>query len=145
MSCYETFMLISDFLGLYFRYQRSTTAISIGKFTWALLFFPLCQTCSACCIILCLHRVFKWLHHCYFYILVWIKIWSVSAHTKFLSLPFHRIKLFLVICANTFWTLLIVICGNIPFFVLVICASSAFPLFIVVCACPSQVYVLVLS
>ena len=53
------------------------------------LFFPSQETPfqmlgTRCCIILCLHRVFKWLHHCYFYILVWIKnVICVSTHQIF--------------------------------------------------------------
>ena len=37
---------------------------------------------------------------------------DLCQHTSFLSLSFHRKKLSLVICANTSWTLLILICAN---------------------------------
>ena len=37
---------------------------------------------------------------------------DLCQHTSFLSLSFHRKKLCLLICANTSWTLLILICVN---------------------------------
>ena len=40
-------------------------------------------------------------------------LWFVPTYTKFLSLSFHRKKLSLVICADTSWTLIILICANI--------------------------------
>ena len=104
-----------------------------------------------------LARAFFVSHACWFVLthLFLCLLWFVQAHTKFLSLSFHRKKCFLwFVLTCLFICLLWFVPAHTKFLSLsfhrkklslVICANSPFPLFIVVCACPSQVFALVLS